>query len=336
MSTTRRDSGMTPFLLRLPHLVPPADDAIRTERDRALVDAYLSAVNHAPLDGTPASPATEQEFFTQASILDAAKRAIPRERLWITFDDHSARNGRGITAPVFSIRGKSFGSTRPISQTEESSRSGDLWQSRTLHDALAVPVVLCSMHSPVTPAQVMARQHALGQSFSHVRLLGEGRSGIVTNFPTVPENDAELVRVFGWSIARENGWADTIVVSANLRATRQMRVWIVGGEVVAGSGIVPALDPRDAGSSAFDQRNTHKPYDGIPITYSEPHEVEYIAELARTISAAGKNGGDLPASFVLDIGWSNGVPAVLDIRSLDETPLYAVDPYRIISALDAA
>lgn len=326
----RRKLGVTPFILRLSNLPSPQPTS---ESDAHLIAQYRDYARSLPLTTETAS---EAEFFTQARILDAAVREVGVQNLWVSFDDVTAWNDRGIRLLMkrFPSNTITFGSVLPLSPLHATPEPA-WWLSRTIQESMTYDTIPCSYNGTGRDVRdVMSLAAEAGRDFVWVRLARTDRAGSVAVSTVREENADALVTAFGWDIAANSRGADDIIVTPMMEPTFEYRVWVVNGQVVTGAGIAPELDPRHNLGSAFDLQN-HLRRGDDEIVSSSPGHVEMLVELARTVATTNANGGDLPDSFVLDLAWDGFVPTIIDVNSISGTALYAADPDRIIRALVA-
>lgn len=325
--------SLRPFLLRMPSLTTlegtPPEDSLD-------VEFYESARD---VSGVTAEFATDAEFFTQTSILAAARREVEPNALWITFDDVSARSPYrpGIALPIESLGDAiEFGSTKPIDQNKATPEPA-WWTSRSVQECSTFNMVVCSMESDhgARVTDVMRDAALRGEQSVFVRLTRLGVGGVVPVSADLEENYRLLVRRFGWRVAEVSKGIDDILVTPALEPRREFRAWVIRGALVAGAGIVPSLDPRHGMGSALDLQNTVS-RGARDVGISEASDVEMLAELTRTlISQNAKIGGDLPESYVVDLAIDDDLPTIIDLNSIVGTAFYAADPGRVIRALVA-
>lgn len=286
------------------------------------------------LSGVEPQHATDAEFFTQASILAAAASEVQRNAIWATFDGVTARNPYrpGIELPISSLdHGIGFGSTERVDQNHARPEPA-WWLSQTVRSCLTFETIVSSMSSEKRLVDVMSSASKAGRSHVHVRLLRFGEGAVVPVERDPARNYDALVSAFGWRIAETSAGMSDILVTPALIPRREFRAWVVKGELVAGAGIVPGLDPRYGTGTALDLQNTESRGSGS-VSISDPSDVEGLAELTRTLISENSRGGDLPESFVVDLAWDGDLPTIIDLNSINGTALYAANPARIIRAL---
>lgn len=325
-----------PFLLRLSNLTPPHPETASETAIIRVFQRWTGGVT--PLD----APADAAAFFTQASILSAATRVVPANRLWVTFDDLFAVNAQGDQIPVTALGTTiSFGSTEPVDPSHAVDEPA-WWLSRSVHEIATFDMKVCSFSGTGAEITDVMRDAALaGQESVHVRLGRLSRSATVSvsasgdHEADVASNTKALISAFGWGIAQAAGGMDDIVVTPTLDPIWEYRVWVVDGVAVAGAGIVEDLDPRANTGSAFDLQNRERRTDDGVLLVSSPSRVETLVEFARVLATTNRDGGDLPQNFVVDFAWDGDVPTIIDVNTIDGAALFAADPARIISALVA-
>lgn len=334
--TTQREVAGLPFLLRLSNLTPPRPES---SSETALIRVFQRWTGGVTPIDAPTTPAT---FFTQVSILAAATRVVPANRLWVTFDDLFAVNAQGDKVPVAALGETiSFGSTTPIDPSHAADEPA-WWLSRSVHEIATFDMKVCSFSGTGAEITTVMRDAALaGQESVHVRLGRLGRSAVVDVVASdnpeadIASNTKRLISAFGWGIAQAAGGTDDILVTPTLDPIWEYRIWVVNGVAVAGAGIVEDLDPRANTGSAFDLQNRERRSDRGEVFVSAPNRVETLVEFARVLATANREGGDLPQNFAVDFAWDGEVPTIIDVNVIDGTALFAADPARIISALIA-
>lgn len=330
---TQPEGTVAPFLLRLSNLTAPQPKSAAETAMIRVFQRWTGGVT--PLD----THTDEAAFFTQASVLIAATRVVPAERLWVTFDNEYAVNSQGNRIPVSALAGAiSYGSTEVIDPRHAQDEPA-WWLSRSVHSIATLDMLVCSFSGAgVEITDVMRGAAISGQDRVHIRLGRLEKSAVVpVHASTDPvldtsQNTRALIDSFGWGMAQVSGGTDDIVVTPEIEPTWEYRVWVVNGQAVAGAGIVEEFDPRSNGGSAFDLQNREL-RSGGDVVISPPSRVETVVEFARVLATANRDGGDLPQSFAVDFAWDGEMPTVIDVNTLDGSALFAADPARIISAL---
>lgn len=332
---TQPEGTGAPFLLRLSNLTAPQPKSADETAMIRMFERWTGGVT--PLD----APIDETAFFTQASVLIAATRVVPSDRLWVTFDDIFAVNSQGDRIQTSSLTGAiGFGSTQKIDSAHAKDEPG-WWLSRSAHSITTLDMLVCSYSGFGTDVTRVMRDAALaGQSRVHIRLGRVSKSAIVPVYASddaaqdKDQNRSALIGAFGWDIAHVSGGTEDIVVTPEIEPTWEYRMWVVNGQVVTGAGIVEEFDPRSNRGSAFDLQNRER-RSGGDVVIASPSRVETLVEFARVLAASNRDGGDLPQSFVVDFAWDGELPTIIDVNSIDGSALFAADPERIISALVA-
>jgi hypothetical protein len=135
--------------------------------------------------------------------------------------------------------------------------------------------------------------------------------------------------VFDWHLARFEGLPKALLLQDQVPMAFETRLFVVGGEVVAGAGCVEAHTPLDADGDFVSSLLEAKRNQGPVLTH--PHTRDVLVDFGRGVAKAAAAEG--LTDFVLDVALGPNGPLVVEFNPGHNAGLYATPIRALVRAI---
>lgn len=135
--------------------------------------------------------------------------------------------------------------------------------------------------------------------------------------------------VFDWHLARYEGAAKALLLQDHVVMGFETRLFVVGGQVVAGAGCVEAHTPLDADSGFVSSFLEARRNQGPVLTH--PHTRDVLVDFGRRVAAEAAKEG--LTDFVLDVALGRDGPLVVEFNPGHNAGLYATPVQPLVRAI---